>query len=302
MELLSLQKNGYMLLSMTGYGRASNVYNGKTIIVEIRSLNGKSTDLRLKLPNAYKEKELNIRKMILNGAERGKIDANIEVLSDLGDGEYGLNKKLFTKYYEELKKLQTALSINSGDIVQTILRIPNVIQSENLEINEEEWLIVTETVMNAIENLNNFRIDEGESTLSDLNDKLNNILRLLDEVSPFEKLRIDAIKNRLRKNLQEFVGSENVDQNRYEQEVLFYLEKIDINEEKVRLKQHCEYFLEELGHNGSLKGRKLSFISQEIGREINTMGAKAQFSEIQKLVVEMKDELEQIKEQVANVV
>jgi uncharacterized protein (TIGR00255 family) len=291
-----------MLLSMTGYGRASKNYNDKTIVVEIRSLNGKTTDLRLKLPNAYKEKELNIRKRILTGVGRGKVDVSIEVLTDLGDGEYGLNKKLFTKYFEELKSLKNELGIDSGDLLQSILRIPNVVQSENVETDEEEWKVLNNAVDEALVNLKKFRTDEGDSTKEDLKEKIMSILSCLEAVVPFESQRIDAVKNRLRKNLEDFMGNENVDQNRFEQEVLFYIEKIDINEEKVRLKQHCEYFLEELAKEEAQKGRKLSFISQEIGREINTMGAKAQFSEIQKLVVKMKDELEQIKEQVANVV
>ena len=291
-----------MLLSMTGYGRSTSVYNEKTIIVEIRSLNGKTTDVRLKLPNAYKEKELNIRKNILKGVHRGKIDVNIEIQSDLGDGEYGLNKALFTKYYNELTQLQSNLDINSGDLVQSILRIPNVIQAENIETSQEEWDVLNSGISEAITRLQNFRSEEGQMTQNDLSQKINSILQLLERVTPLEEQRIESVRTRLKKNLDEFLGNENVDQNRFEQEVLFYLEKMDINEEKVRLKQHCEYFLEELVKNEPLKGRKLSFIGQEIGREINTMGAKAQFSEIQKLVVKMKDELEQIKEQVANVV
>lgn len=289
-----------MILSMTGYGRAQGTYGDKTIVIELRSLNSKYTDIRFKLPQIYREKEVHFRKLISEKVQRGKVDVSLDLKSVGGEDEYGLNKALFTKYYKELAALSDDLSIEKGDLIQTILRIPNVIATGNNQIAEEEWEAVQNVLQDAIQNFQQFRQDEGVSIQKDLNGRIDAIQKYLAAIAPFEAERIPKIRQRMKQNLEEFLGKENVDKNRFEQEVIFYIEKIDINEEKVRLSQHCKYFLEELNSKTFQKGRKLSFISQEMGREINTLGSKAYSSDIQHFVVKMKDELEKIKEQVAN--
>lgn len=292
-----------MILSMTGFGRANGMFKDRQINVEIKSLNGKSPDIRLKLPNYYKEKELELRKFILDQLERGKIDVSISVVSTKEDIEYSLNIELFKKYTTEIKSLQNDLDVSKGDILQTVIRIPNVIQNNEENLDVEEWETTKKLTQDAINNLTQFRKQEGDSLYKDLSDSIRNILGALANVPQYEEARMNKLKERMRKNLDEFLGKENVDHNRFEQEVMHYLERLDINEEKVRLEQHCAYFTKELDDaNAKVKGRKLGFIGQEIGREINTMGAKAQFTEIQQLVVVMKDNLEKIKEQVANAV
>lgn len=292
-----------MILSMTGFGRANGMYKDRQINVEIKSLNGKSPDIRLKLPNYYKEKELELRKFILDQLERGKIDVSISVVSTKEDIDYSLNVDLFKKYAAELKSLQSDLGVSEGDILQTVIRIPNVIQNNDENLDGDEWQYTKELAQNAIDNLTQFRKQEGDSLYKDLKDSIDNILEALAGVPQYEEARMTKLKEKMKKNLDEFLGKDNVDHNRFEQEVMHYLERLDINEEKVRLEQHCAYFTKELDNkNAVVKGRKLGFIGQEIGREINTMGAKAQFTEIQQLVVVMKDNLEKIKEQVANAV
>lgn len=290
------------MYSMTGYGKAVETFNDKTVTTEIRSLNSKFVDVKLKIPQNYKEKELEIRKIILQHAERGKIDVLIDIKSIIGDDSYAVNKQVFKKYHAQLKELSTELEISSNDLFQSILRLPNVVEPAEAEVDENEWSAVKQTLIAALEKLNTFRGDEGGSIESDFRLRVGSIKNLLDDLDPFEKKRIEIIKQRLRTNLDQHLGSENIDENRFEQEVIFYLEKIDITEEKVRLEQHCKYFISELDKEVSQKGRKLNFITQEIGREINTMGAKANSSDIQKIVILMKDELEKIKEQVANIV
>jgi len=290
-----------MVLSMTGYGRVVQTFKDKTILVEIRSLNSKFTDLRLKIPSNYREKDTELRKITLERLERGKLDMTIEVKSVAGGDGFGLNKPLFKRYYEELSSLATELDIPKGDIIQTILRIQNVVSSEEDSIDETEWAAVLKVLHQALDQLNQYRRSEGKATEEDMRLRVANILKYLEQVAPFEQDRIPVLRQRLYQNLEEHLSKDKVDESRFEQEILFYLEKMDITEEKVRLEQNCKYFIEEMGGNTS-KGRKLSFISQEIGREINTLGAKAYSADIQRLVVGMKDELEKIKEQVANLV
>ncbi len=289
-----------MLLSMTGYGRASSEFQDKTITVEVRSLNSKFTDVRIKMPQNYREKEQDIRKIVIDRAKRGKLDLTIEVKSDSGDGEYALNRPLFKKYYRELVDLSKELGTGTDDVMQAILRIPNVVASAADTLDEEEWNAVKGTLQQAMDKFNDFRGTEGAAMESDCRDRTSTIVELLDQVEPFETHRVEKLRKKILKHMDEYVGKDNIDANRFEQEILYYLEKIDITEEKVRLAQHCKYFDEVLDKNDSLKGRKLSFISQEMGREINTLGSKANSSDIQRIVVQMKDELEKIKEQVAN--
>lgn len=285
---------------MTGYGRAKLPYREKVISVEIRSLNSKYTDLRIKYPQNYREKEVELRKMVSNYAQRGKIDITIEVKSEQGDEAFGLNKPLFRRYYQELDGMASELGLPKGDMLQAILRIPNVISSDGDQMDEEEWKTLVNTMNEALKNFGQYREDEGQAMETDLRSRIANILELLGQLDPHESERVTRLRQRLNQNLEEYLGKDKIDENRFEQEILFYLEKIDITEEKVRLDQHCKYFLQQLDKKVSSKGRKLNFISQEMGREINTMGAKAYSANIQRLVVGMKDELEKIKEQVAN--
>ncbi len=291
-----------MLLSMTGFGHASGSFDNKKLTLEIKSLNGKTSDLRLKLPTYYKEKEIELRNLILKNAHRGKLEATLSIDSESGHDEFGLNKPLFKKYYRELKEMQSELGSNQGDLVQGILRIQNVVKPIDTELAEEEWNVVMQLATDAVNKLNTFRIREAQAMEMDLRNNILSISEKLDAVEPFEKQRIENLKARMKRHLDEFVGAQNVDLNRFEQEVLYYMEKLDINEEKVRLSQHCKFFIEVIGNADALKGKKLGFIAQEMGREINTLGAKAQDSNIQQFVVGMKDELEKIKEQLANIV
>ena len=285
---------------MTGYGRVTHTYGDKTISIELRSLNSKYTDIRARIPQNYKEKEPELRRIITDKVHRGKIELVIDVQSAQGDDEYGLNPALFRKYHRELKSLSEELGIENRDMLQAILRIPNVITTAADTIDEEEWKEVLKALDIAINKFGQYRNSEGKAMEEDMITRVDNISGFLHQLDPHEEERIDRLRQRVYKNLEEYVGKNKVDENRFEQEILYYLEKIDITEEKVRLDQHCKYYKEELAKPTPLKGRKLSFISQEMGREINTMGAKANSSDIQRLVVGMKDELEKIKEQVAN--
>lgn len=287
---------------MTGYGRASSVHKGKTIVIEVRSLNSKFTDVRFKIPQSYRDKEHEMRKIITESAQRGKIDVSIDVKSMNGESEYALNQSLFKKYYTELTDLGNSLGMPQSDVMQAILRIPNVISSGDDDVAEEEWKAVIATLNEALGNFNKFRMAEGSAMEQDCKKRTKIIQDLLEEVEPFEKERKERLRNKINKHMEEYVGKDNIDANRFEQEILYYLEKIDITEEKVRLSQHCKFFNEQLDKKESLKGRKLNFIGQEMGREINTLGSKANSSDIQRIVVQMKDELEKIKEQVANTV
>ena len=291
-----------MMLSMTGYGRASGTYLSKKITIEIRSLNSKFTDMRFKMPQNYKEKEHELRRIISKKAERGKIDVSINVESLDGGDSYSLNKALFKKYHSELNELQKELSMSAGDLTQTILRIPNVVVADGNSLESEEWKVVSNILNEALAAFQGYRKEEGQPMEDDCKSRISKIATGLKSTDPFEAAREVKIRERMLKNMEEYVGKDNIDANRFEQEILYYLEKIDITEEKVRLEQHCKYFIEVVENKTTQKGRKLNFISQEIGREINTLGSKANSSDIQHLVVQMKDELEKIKEIVANVV
>ncbi len=290
-----------MLLSMTGYGRATGSFEEKTITVEVRALNSKMTDLKLRLPGDYKEKEVELRKLVTDHAERGKIDVVVDVQNADGAAAVSLNEGLFRGYHRELSRIAGDLNIGQTDMLQAILRIPNVVAATSGEVNEDEWEAVCLTATKALDHFRAFRQQEGRALEADLRLRVANILLLLAEVAPFEKGRFERMRERLRGNMEEAVGKESLDSNRFEQEILYYLEKMDITEEKVRLEQHCKYFLEQVDNSKQSAGRSLNFISQEMGREINTLGAKAYDADIQRLVVQMKDELEKIKEQLANV-
>jgi uncharacterized protein (TIGR00255 family) len=286
---------------MTGYGRAVGTHNDKVISVEVRALNAKVTDVKLRFLGDYKEKELELRRVILEHAERGKLDVLIEVQSADGAAAVSLNEALFRGYYREVKRLAEELQLPMSDILPALLRIPNIINSSSAEIDDEEFEAILSVVRRALDNLREYRRQEGKALGTDLRMRVEHILSLLGELLPYEQERFVRMRERLRANLEENFGKENLDANRFEQEILYYLEKMDLTEEKVRLEQHCRYFIEQLEDPNRSAGRSLNFISQEMGREINTLGAKAYDANIQRIVVQMKDELEKIKEQLANV-
>ncbi len=286
---------------MTGYGKAIAETPQKKISIEIKSLNSKQLDLNTKLPWLYKEKEPEIRNLVSQKLDRGKIDLTIYI--DMLDEEITtvINKSAVKNYYNQFKEIAAELRIDLDDQIFTaIMKLPDTLKTEKPEISEDEWEIVKNQILKSITMLDHYRIEEGNSIMTDLEKCIVKILSLLDSVETFEAGRIKKIREKLMLILEENPGKENIDNNRFEQELIFYLEKYDINEEKVRLKTHCEYFLETINLE-SPNGKILNFISQEIGREINTIGSKANDSSIQKLVVMMKDELEKIKEQTLNV-
>jgi uncharacterized protein (TIGR00255 family) len=289
-----------MLLSMTGYGRATGIYGDKSILVELRSLNSKITDIKMRMPAEYRDKEADIRKFVTDHAERGKIDVLIEVQNLNGAATVSLNEPVFKGYYLAISKIADELGLDKTELLPAILRIPSVIASQSNETTEEEWNTLKGILLEALNGLRNYRQQEGKVLDQDLRDRIGAIMGLLDMVAPYEQERFQKMRERMRNNLEETFGRENIDHNRFEQEVLFYLEKMDMSEEKVRLAQHCKYFIEQLDDHSQSAGRTLGFISQEIGREINTLGAKAYDANIQRFVVQMKDELEKIKEQIAN--
>lgn len=287
---------------MTGFGKSVTNFQDKKITIELKSLNGKTADIRFKLNSNFREKELVLRNMIFNHAVRGKIECNIQTQSGSAE-DVQINADLFKAYAEKVLGMEKELNINaSHDLSSAILRLPNVIISEEPEMSEGTWKAIEAAMTEALNNLRAFRLHEGEAMEADLAARISSIEQLLSQVVNYEEARLEKLRKRMQKHLDEFMGKEKVDKNRYEQEVLYYMEKLDINEEKVRLAQHCTYFMSELSSKEEASGRKLTFIAQEMGREINTLGAKAQHSELQKLVVNMKDELEKIKEQLANIV
>ena len=290
-----------MLLSMTGYGNAKDDYQGRSYTVDIRTLNGKMSDLRLKAPAYLRSKEVVLRKIIMDRVIRGKMDCTITVLDNEVDADYKLNVSLIESYLNQLKNLADKHQLDHPDFLQTIIRIPNVIQANDEVIAKEEYDFVLRLLDNAIADLNTFRAKEGVSLLQDLNKRVDAIKNHLAKVGPLEEIRQKELLSRIRKSIQDHLQGEQLDENRLEQEMIYYIEKLDIHEEKVRLTQHCAYFLDTAQNELPDSGKKLNFISQEMGREINTLGSKAQFSPLQQLVVEMKVELDQIKEQLANV-
>lgn len=285
---------------MTGFGRTEVTFKQKTITVEIKSLNSKYLDLKLKLAQRYRVKELDIRQIITPTAQRGKMDVNIDVVNMGAEDDFSFNRNLFKSYYNELTSISSELGIQNGDLLQTIIRMPNIVVPNEASLDDAEWNAVKGAIKESIEKLDQYRKTEGAVIEKDFALRVNNISDLLEQVSPYVTERKTQMRERLRQNFEEYVSKGAVDENRFEQELLYYLEKMDITEEQVRLKQHCKYFLQELTNKKRVKGRKLNFISQEMGREINTIGSKANHSSIQHIVVQMKDELEKIKEQLAN--
>lgn len=288
-----------MLRSMTGFGKATGDFENKKTTVEIRSLNSKQFDLNLRMPGIYKEKEIDLRTLLSKAIERGRVDVFITTESLLEEAEYKINSALARSYYKDVKSLAEQTG-ESSDILAIVMKMPDVLKNEKPQLNDNEWHKLLETFNVAVTAFNQFRDDEGKSLNKEIESRVNSILNFLKQIESFDSSRIDQVKERIKKNLFEFIDKNAIDNNRFEQELIYYIEKLDITEEKVRLKTHCDYFLETMNASSS-EGRKLSFITQEIGREINTIGSKANNAEIQKIVVQMKDELEKIKEQINNV-
>ena len=289
-----------MIHSMTGYGKAVAELPNKRITVEIRSLNSKQFDLSARIPSIYREKELILRNMLSRRLERGKVDLTMNVDLLNRDVSSKIDPIILQQYHRELSSLATEMGIATpADWFPVLLRLPDVMRQENETLSEEEWNSIEVAISEALEELIRFRQQEGEMLQQVLSGKIEAIRSLLAAVEPFEAERTEKIKSRLYESLSSLEGIE-VDKNRLEQEMIYYLEKLDVNEEKTRLAHHLDYFTETLRDNSS-QGKKLGFIAQEIGREINTLGSKSNQSGMQRIVVQMKDELEQIKEQVLNV-
>jgi uncharacterized protein (TIGR00255 family) len=290
-----------MLKSMTGFGRAEKNVGDKTFLVDIKSLNGKQFELQLKLPAILKPFEFDIRRILSSKLARGSVDCMIS-LKDTGSAKpVTINTDLAKAYYKPLAELSASLGLDASNILSTLVKLPEVITPSSETLSDTEWVDFQKVLQSAIDALNSHRMNEGAMMEKDLLTRISNIERQQDEVIKLEPLRKQKIRDGITRLLEENVGKENYDDNRLEQELVYYIEKIDITEEQVRLKNHCEYFKALLAEEEESKGKKLSFVLQEIGREINTTGSKAYDSTIQKCVVMMKDELEKAKEQVLNV-
>jgi len=290
-----------MLKSMTGFGRAEQNAGDKTFLVDIKSLNGKQFELQLKMPAFLKPFEFDIRRILSEQLNRGSVDCMISLKDTGASKPVSINTSLAKAYYQPLAELSKELNLDASAILSTLVKLPEVITPSSETLSDIEWKGFRQILQTAINNLNTHRLNEGEMLEQDLVLRINNILALQEEVIKLEPLRQQKIREGLTKLLEEKVGKENYDANRLEQELIYYIEKIDVSEEQVRLKNHCDYFKSLLAEKEEAKGKKLAFVLQEIGREINTTGSKAYDSTIQKCVVLMKDELEKAKEQVLNV-
>ncbi|MDG1262303.1 MAG: YicC family protein [Flavobacteriales bacterium] len=289
-----------MIKSMTGYGKAEATIGSRKFTVELRSLNSKQFDLNVRMPSVYKEKEMKLRNWLSKEVVRGKADLGIYYDADSSEKRVTLNKALIEAYHTDMKAVAKEIGQDEVDYMSLIMRIPDVLRPEKEELNEEEWGEIMKLIKEANTMFQGYRSQEGDGLQKDFEERIGKIMQLDADLDEAVNARIKRIKDRIRTNLDEVIDPDKVDQNRFEQEVVYYLEKIDVTEERVRLSANCNYFLEIL-RNGAAQGKKLGFISQEIGREINTLGSKANDSDIQRVVVQMKDELEKIKEQVLNV-
>ena len=291
-----------MVKSMTGFGKTTVESGNKKIVIEIKSLNSKQLDLNLRMPNLYKEKEMEIRSMVKEQLDRGKVDMNVYFDSSESDKDVSINQSVVMQYFNQMMEIskQLGLEPEGNELLQTVMRFPDTLQVKSEELSEQEWLQLKTGIEKALEEINNFRKQEGKALIKDISCRIELIQQLAAQVPQFEVKRVEVIRQKLQEKINEWTDVKNIDQNRLEQEIIYYLEKLDITEEKVRLANHCKYFLETVEKEDA-PGRKIGFIAQEIGREINTMGSKANDHDIQKLVVRMKDELEKIKEQSLNV-
>jgi len=290
-----------MIKSMTGFGRAEQTINDKTYLVEIKSLNGKQLDMNLKIPPITKTYEFDIRSLIQENLTRGTIECLIVVKQNGASKPVVINTDLIKSYYKQIEILAAELSIDTNAVLAALLRLPEVVSPSNEVLDEADWKHLKDVIKAALSELNMHRIEEGKSLEKELRLRIENIQNQENEILKLEPERRKRMKKELIDLLEENVGKENYDSNRLEQELIYYIEKIDIREEQVRLRNHCEYFISILDNDEDAKGKKLSFVVQEIGREINTTGSKAYDSDIQRSVVLMKDELEKIKEQTFNI-
>lgn len=286
-----------MLQSMTGFGKSNGLYQSKKVSIEIRSLNSKGLDLNLRIPSAYRELESELRKLLGEQLDRGKIDFGIYIESQADQSNGLINTELATLYYQELKKLNESWSEAPVDYLSLVLRLPEVLNQQAPEVSDEEKKFIMDLALSACDKLTQFRAQEGEALHADFTEKIESIRNGIQEIQVFEPERIQVIRERISKALSD-LSDVRIDENRLEQEMIFYLEKLDVSEEKMRLTNHLDYFLNTMVIPRN--GKKLGFICQEMGREINTLGSKCNHAEIQKRVVDMKDNLEKMKEQILN--
>lgn len=291
-----------MVKSMTGFGKTTVEIKNKKIVIEIKSLNSKQLDLNLRMPALYKEKEMEIRSLVKEGLDRGKVDMAVYFDSSESDRAVAINRAVVEQYFGQLTEIAAQLGVepDKNALLQTIMRFPDTLQVQAEQLDEEEWQALRAGITQALAEIDKFRIQEGRALIRDIAHRIDLIRELASQVPQFEGRRVEVVRQRLQERICEWTDVKCVDQNRLEQEIIYYLEKLDITEEKVRLANHCNYFMETVEQEEA-PGRKIGFIAQEIGREINTMGSKANDHDIQKLVVRMKDELEKIKEQSLNV-
>lgn len=288
-----------MIQSMTGYGKAELNLKNANFTIEVRSLNSKQIDANVKMSSIYRDKEIGLRKLLSEKLQRGKIELSIWRESSESSAKYTLNTELIKEYFSQIKEVTSYLSINSSDIMPSLLKMPEVLVKGEEKAEDNEWEEIAKGIDIAIGNILQFRLDEGEKLETDITARINKLSTLLIDISPFAKGRIEKVKKSLADKLAE-IDTKNIDENRFEQELIYYLEKQDITEEQVRLEVHLSYFIETMKADAP-NGKKLGFIGQEIGREINTIGSKSSDAEMQKIVVQMKDELEKIKEQLLNI-
>lgn len=290
-----------MLKSMTGYGKATCLYKNKAVTIELRAVNSKQLDISTRMPGFYKEKDIEMRNEISRVCERGKIDLLLNVEQTEISEQLQINTPVVKAYFSQIKNLAIEMNVPvSEQLLLSVLRMPDTMKANQPTLDDEESNALMTCLKDALSAFTAFRQQEGQALAGDIIDRVKLVESLLIEIEPFEKGRIEKVRERLQRNLSEFVPAESIDANRFEQEIIYFLEKLDITEEKVRLRNHCSYFVETIKESNS-PGRKLGFIAQEMGREINTIGSKANDSDIQKYVVQMKDELEKIKEQLLNV-
>ena len=283
---------------MTGYGKATGEFNDKIISAEIKSLNSKFFDLNLRVPAHLRDRELEIRNELNKLVERGKIDFTL-TSSKPEEDKMMFNRTLIKSYFREFQEITKELGIREADYLRLIMQMPDVTSAETPVADEEEWRVISQVIKDSVKAFDIFRKTEGHNLAVDLKERISSIYKILEKITPHETERLKLVREKLQNNLQNLKINNEVDVNRFEQELIYYIEKLDISEEKVRLKSHLEYFASTMEEESS--GKKLNFITQEIGREINTIGSKANHAAIQKLVVEMKDELERMKEQLSNV-
>ena len=289
-----------MYKSMTGFGKAACDLKHKVLTIEVKSLNSKNLDLNIRIPSVYKEYELALRNIVSRKLVRGKVDVLIYTEAKPGYSQSSINRDVVKKYYQEIRELREDIPFAEDRVLETIMRLPDSMETNREELDKEEWKEVEAAFEKALDELDSFRISEGEKLYDDILGRIDLIDAKVADIIPLEQERIGRIRERIMQQSKEILQSTEIDNNRLEQELVFYLEKLDITEEKVRLKAHCDFF-KEVSDGPASQGKKLGFISQEIGREINTLGSKANHQGIQKVVVDMKDELEKIKEQLLNI-